>query len=227
MLMCLDKPRFEDYTYLARHYANNYRGMLKEYPSIEFDDLYQEALIALEKACRLYDPTKNVNLKYIAAVWMKQAMITMLKSKGKTYGKKWCKDEKLDDEEQGLTSLITIPSETCDIDEIEIMDGEDNDEDDAEQFIKLDKSLEKLSIEDQYLLIKYYGLGRTEKLTLKSIGELKGISKERAGQRVRAAKQRLQNIMLGIPEPEPEPKTEARLKRAALIACFISFCIKG
>lgn len=211
--MSKDKPRLEDNLGLARHYARQYQGMLKEYPSIEYEDLYQECLIALAKACEKFDPTKNVKLEYIAAVWMKQAMSNLLKLKGATVQIPWKRKEKASEGDEVYSSFTSIPMDMPNIDELDLVEDLEDDEE-AQLLIQMQDAIEKLRPIDRDILTLYYGLGNHQRLNQREIAEKLNISKNRAGQKIKFAQDKLKKEMeKSDVQKKKEAATKEKIKR--------------
>lgn len=193
--MSKDKPCLENNLGLARHYASQYKGFLKEYPTLEYEDLLQEALLALDRACKAYDSTKGVKFEYLAAVWMKQAMINLLNATGATVRKPQSrKKNESPGHDEAHSNFMIIQTDIPDIDDIEIAD-DNEDDDETEQLQTMEQALGKLRVVDRQMLQLYYGLGNYKKLTLVEIAEKLGVSKGRAGQKVKFAEEKLRHQM--------------------------------
>ncbi|RZJ67682.1 MAG: sigma-70 family RNA polymerase sigma factor [Flavobacterium sp.] len=197
--MSQDKPKLEDYLGFARHYARQFQGFLKQYPTLEHDDLYQEALLALDKACKAFDPSKNVKFEYIAAIWMKQAMLTLIKSKGNTVKRKMDKDE------HGNVIFHSVPIDGMDW----VEDVEDDEE--AEKLLLMQEALKHLRPIDREILTLHYGLGNHEPMTFRAIAKHLKISNSRAGQKVKFAMEKLAEQM-GREQSEAEKKRRKKIK---------------
>lgn len=132
---------------------------------LTIDDLIAEGNIGLIEAIKNFDSSKNVKFSYYASFWIKKYMIELIK----------------------LQDVNTSQS-----DEIEIIEEEVEDNSDIK--LKLKKALNHLKKNEQIAVMYYFGFGG-DSLTLEEIGEEMNLSKQRVGQIITKAKEKLKALI--------------------------------
>lgn len=190
---------------LVIYYANNYTRLLKGNDTLEIGDLISEGNIGLIQAINKYDPTKETKFSYFASIWIKKQIIecllnnlTAIRSpctKLKSDSKIRKMIAKLEQErfesigEQEIRNLNIYSedelnhfynkSEVVPMPEYIEMIGDEQQEEDEPDNLKLIKSaLKILKPRERKILKEYFGIG-TDKKSLSKIGEELNITKQR------------------------------------------------
>ena len=208
----MSKPQLEKHLGLAHHLARQFKGYLKDCPTLTYNDLLQEALIGLHNACEAYDPEKGIDFGWLAGTWIRQQVSTLIKKNGTTVKlprltKKDLESFKTDESAGDELNHRVIAVMNYKAIPIEHYEVEDDSRDEDENEMKLYQALQHLSEKEQQIISNYYGLNGPT-LTLEEIGSHFKITRVRAGQIIKRIQQKLGVLMVTLKNTPPHAEEE-------------------
>jgi RNA polymerase primary sigma factor len=160
----------------------------KEYrdKGLDYEDLIEEGNVGLASGARRYDPARGAKFSYYVAMWIRQAMLAAIAKSGKVVSIPFDKFTKSNrakkDERLGLESneAHKIDCTATPLDKVFGLS-------DAEASVQatnteVEDLLRTLDSSESFIMRNLYGLGGGDPLSLKEIGELMQVSKNKVSE---------------------------------------------